>query len=229
MYTLQAMLNQMTNTTIQKYINIFAAALVSVVGFSFVTTTAFADDPICYGQYGVQIECPVVTKSISVEKLVRKSNTADAFVEIVNVNDGAEVEFKISVTNTGEATLNEVKLIDILPSNLVTTGASEFILNDFKPGQVREFTLLATTNTNGMAEGESKCVVNVANIVYQSEKKASDTAQVCVKKGSVLATKLPATASSTNTTVALFIIAILSGAVIFNSTHIVEKSRRNQR
>lgn len=202
-------------------------AVVTVIGlaFSMQSTSVIADTPVCYGPYGQQIECPVANTSFSIEKLVRRANTSDTFVESINTLDGVDVEFKIVVKNTGDTTVNDVRLIDILPTNLTVKGATEFTITSFAPMQERIFTVVATSNVVNLANGETKCVVNVANLLYRGEKSASDTAQVCVKKGDVLATKLPATGISESATVGMFIVTILSGAIIVNSTLIAEKVR----
>jgi len=225
------MTNSKLQTTIQKITT--SATAITLAGFvcSLFTLPVFAEQPVCYGQYGVQIECPIVQTTVSVDKLVRKANTSNPFVESVNLQVGNLAEFAITVTNTGESTLNEVKLIDILPSNLVTTGATQFTLNNFAPGEKRTFTLVATVKTIDDSTQNTSCTVNVANVVYRGEKMSSDTAQVCVTKGTVLAAKLPATANSDSTgvmstTMGMFIIVLLSGAVIVSSTHIVEKSKK---
>ncbi|PJA38627.1 hypothetical protein CO180_03120 [candidate division WWE3 bacterium CG_4_9_14_3_um_filter_41_6] len=225
------MTNSKLQTTIQKITT--SATAITLAGFvcSLFTLPVFAEQPVCYGQYGVQIECPIVQTTVSVDKLVRKANTSNPFVESVNLQVGNLAEFAITVTNTGESTLNEVKLIDILPSNLVTTGATQFTLNNFAPGEKRTFTLVATVKTIDDSTQNTSCTVNVANVVYRGEKMSSDTAQVCVTTGTVLAAKLPATAMTgtsrniATATVGMFLIVFLSGAVIVSSTHIVEQAR----
>ena len=207
-------------------ITISSALTIGALAFSMINPTlSFANDAKCFGSYGQEIDCPVQNISFSIQKTVRKAGES-TFVEQVNAGDDSKVEFSVTVKNTGDTTVSNVKLIDVLPANLTSTNSTDYTINDFAPNQERTFMVTATANVKGLAEGQTNCVVNVANVVFNNETKASDTASVCIKNGQVLATKLPNTGIANNGTIGLFVIAILSGFIIVNSTIIAEKARK---
>lgn len=178
---------------------------------------AQAQTPTCYGQYGQEIPCPLVNKSFSVEKKVRVANTTE-WKESVNVKSGDTVEFQITVKNTGEAKVSNVRVTDILPENLrQVTGDIEWTINDFEPNEVETRTFTAKANDTNISDNQEKCVTNVVNVQYNNHQEASDTAVVCISRNAkVLPSQLPETADTdSNPLVAM--IGIMAAAFAFLS------------
>lgn len=189
----------------------------------------FASAPKCYGQYGDEIECPIVNKSFSVEKTVRVGDQGDWSDEVSGIKAGQEVQFEVTVLNTGEAKISDLKVIDVLPSNLTrTSDLDNWVIDNFEPGDVRKFWVKATANYDGIAVNQEKCVVNVVNLVYKGTKEASDTASVCIKnEGKVLSaqTPLPMTGSVQMTVLGVSIVALLVGLIISTVFSVVKELR----
>ncbi len=179
--------------------------IVFLVGTSYV----LAQDKVCVPIYGGGEVCvPVKNKSFAVQKDVRKKGSSEWQNEITEVKSAHEVEFRIKVINTGEVTVNDLKIIDTLPANLtLSEGQLTWEIDDFTPRQEQTFTFMAKANTNGMEDNQVKCVVNEVHLQYKDATEASDTAIVCIEKGEVLS-ELPPTAVGFYEVISFMVIAI---------------------
>lgn len=146
--------------------------LIAATIFAASTTTAFAGNygTDCQAQYGTS-NCPTTT--IVVNKTVQNPSTKN-FVDNLGANDpkykgGQTVPFKITVTNSGNTTLNNVTITDTLPQ--YTTGT------ETKGGQTSGNTV--TINVDKLDAGQSKTYdVNVK--VVDEKSLPSDLGIVCV-------------------------------------------------
>ena len=176
-------------------------------------TYVFAKEEVCVPIYGGGEVCaPVKNKSFAVQKDVRKKGFSEWQNEITEVKSAHEVEFRIIVTNTGEVTVDDLKVIDTLPSNLILIeGQLSWEIDGFAPHEEETFTFTTKANTDGMIDNQEKCVVNKVHIQYKDATEASDTATVCIEKGEVLGketTELPPTAVGLYEIISFMVIAI---------------------
>lgn len=221
------------NTLKQKAL---ALGIGSVVATIFVFNIVKADEPVCYGQYGQIIPCPVVNKSFSIEKAVISGT--NLVEEVRGVRNNNEVKFNLVVKNTGQLTTSVINVVDNLPSNLTFVGLSEngnpvsvlidqnsvsWTVTNLAPNATRTYVMTTKANTNGIAQNEEKCVVNISNVYYTGIKESSNTATVCIKDGGeVLAERLPETDAFDNLVVALASIAVISGLLLYSISKIAE-------
>ncbi|MBM4401990.1 MAG: DUF11 domain-containing protein [Candidatus Cloacimonetes bacterium] len=187
-------------------------ASLSIV-FLAATSYVLAQDEVCLPIYGGGEVCaPIKNKSFAIKKDVRKKGFREWQNEISGVKSNHEVEFRIIVTNTGEITVDGLRITDTLPSNLtLSSGQLSWEINGFAPRQEQTFIFSAQANTDGMEDNQEKCVVNKVRVGYQEQTEASDTATVCIEKGEVLAeeiTELPPTALGLYETLGFILMAI---------------------
>lgn len=169
---------------------------IAIVATFFLATPAFADNGYgapCTQSYGQPC---AVAQSIIVNKEVQNPANGD-YVDNLGTNDAKyspmqQVNFRISVTNTGNTTLSDVKVTDTLP-NYVTfvSGAGTFDAStkkltfhvmDLKAGETRSFSLVAkTVAANDLPNNQGiTCVTN--NVVATSNgMETSDNAQFCIQ------------------------------------------------
>jgi LPXTG-motif cell wall-anchored protein/uncharacterized repeat protein (TIGR01451 family) len=163
------------------FVNLIVLVIFSV-GF---TGRVFADSIYGGGE--------VVNKSFRIEKHVRFVDNGTWKDKITGVTEGRVFEFRIKITNTGELKTNDMSVKDIFPSELeIVEGdfsATDLIkkFEDFKPGDVEEYTFLAKVKNNQFDREDDfeKCVVNKAEVSYKDKFEGSDTATVCYGKGEV--------------------------------------------
>lgn len=173
------------------------------------TTYVLAQDKVCVPIYGGGEVCaPIKNKSFAIKKDVRKKGFTEWQNEITEVKSAHEVEFRIIVTNTGEVTVDDLKVTDTLPANLtLSEGQLSWEIDDFAPREEQTFTFTAKANTDGMEDNQEKCVANEVHLQYKEQTEASDTAIVCIVKGEVLA-ELPPTAVGLYEVISFMIMAI---------------------
>lgn len=136
------------------------------------------------------------SKKIMINKMVQDPKTGD-FVDNLGTNDpkfGPEqnVNFRITVTNTGNSHLSEVNVEDTLPSYVTfVSGAGNFDANtkklfftisDLKAGEARSFTIVAkTVSASDLPSNQGiTCVTN--NVVARSnDMEVADNAGFCIQ------------------------------------------------
>lgn len=134
---------------------------------------------------------PVGNPALNLQKTVRNlTRGGTGFVDSVNAFGGDTVEFKVVVTNVGEATANNVKIRDVLPSGLSfqigSVGSDTVSANDdlmsslgldigsLQQGQsVTVFFKATVTATSGT-------LVNTARTWANNASEVSDTASVVI-------------------------------------------------
>lgn len=179
-------------------------------------------DNVMYNIYGnkviIKIQPPVVNPVLSIVKNVRNVTTNEIdFTKSDTAIAGDTLEYQIVIANTGNASADGIKLVDILPVNvgyltgttvLVTNGVSRTVLdgisangitfNQFPAGATYTIYLRAKIDS-GVAVGST--LTNTANLVYDN-KTLSDQAVTTTKAPVVLAatpkiTSLPRTGANT--------------------------------
>lgn len=219
----------MKTRSVLRSLNPYYIALGALTAFSVLTLfqVAFAAEMTkCYGQYGQEIACPVVNKSVSVEKKVKLVGD-DVWTESVNAKSGSRVEFQITVKNTGEGKLAQLRVIDVLPTQVsISEGEIDFIIDQLEVGAQVTRVIHGVVNDKDITDGQTKCVVNVVNVVYQGNQESSDTASVCVQRHSQVLAELPQTALSQNQVVGLAIILMLLGLIFYNVSLMIDRPKK---
>ena len=155
-----------------------------------------------YGQYGGVSE----QGRVLVDKLV-KDPKSGTYVDNLGLNDPmfsaeASVFFKIVVENTGNATLEEIKVIDYLPVYLqyvsggtydASTREIRFSFSNVAPGERRSTILQAKVYnlSNLPAEKTVFCPINKVVAYSDQDGQDEDTAQLCIKKKPMVAKEAP--------------------------------------
>jgi uncharacterized repeat protein (TIGR01451 family) len=191
---------------------IIALSLIAAAALSLGTTTVVADD--CTTDYGGTTTCKPT--DLFINKQVQDPMTGQ-YVENVSTakfNQGDTVVFKMIVTNSSNQLMNDTRVTDTVPENLVITDAQAnytnpkrdgqtlfeissdkksvtFFLGEMAVGQTKEMFLW--TKVVGPYPAESQfCRDNWANVT-SSERPNGDKnfARVCVANKAGEATTLP--------------------------------------
>jgi uncharacterized repeat protein (TIGR01451 family) len=185
------------------YMNKLLITILSVAFLAIAGTASAAGNT--YGGYGTPCE-PIygggevcVSKGqILINKTV-KNPTTGAFVDNLSLSNdpkyGANqtVEFKLTLTNTGDETLKEVTVTDTFPSYIVYesgTGTYDsknktltFKVNDLKANEARTYVVKGKIVGSASLPTDQAitCVVNQAK-AKASENESSDVSQFCIQK-----------------------------------------------
>lgn len=158
-----------------------AVAFLLAAPFAFAATT-------CTPLYGGGQSC-IQTGNLLIDKKVQNPQN-NAFVDNLGVNDpryapNQNVNFEITVTNTGTATFNTVTIQDTLPKYVaLANGNTTMTLNDLKPNESRKVMLVGKVVDGSQLPGDQMitCVVNLATASADNQS-AGDNAQFCIEKG----------------------------------------------
>lgn len=155
--------------------------------------TAYAG---CTSNYGGGETC-IYNKNFDIEKKVRKEGDDSWKDKVTGVDEDEVVEFKIKVKNEGEVDVDDMKMSDKLPKEMERVGGdglSEY-WDDFEAGETKTFVIKAKVKDSEYDKDNfEKCVVNKAEVLYDGEDEASDTATVCYSDSEP--TELPKTGGS---------------------------------
>ncbi|EKD86769.1 MAG: hypothetical protein ACD_37C00152G0003 [uncultured bacterium] len=174
------------------YVSLFLA------GTSLASYGSVACQPI----YGGGQTC-VTTEKISINKTVlnplkSKGGTTDVFVDNLSINDPKyaptqTVKFQLTVTNSGNSTLNTVTVYDILPDFVdFVSGPGNFDknsrtltfnLSNLNPNESRTYTIVGkvVSPTSMPSDQGVVCVVN-QSIAKFSDQESRDNAQFCIER-----------------------------------------------
>ena len=147
----------------------------------------------CTSNYGGGETC-VYNKRFDIEKKVRKEGDDSWKDKVTNVKKGQVVEFKIKVKNEGEVEVDNMKMKDSLPKEMERVGGSGLTeyWDDFESDETKTFIIEAVVKDSEYdRKNFEKCVVNKAEVLYDGDEEASDTATVCYSDKKV--TELPRT------------------------------------
>jgi uncharacterized repeat protein (TIGR01451 family)/LPXTG-motif cell wall-anchored protein len=160
--------------------------LILACGLIFATTSVMASENSSH---------PVIRKGVSAEitKEVRKLPSGHFDWKAEDVKKGGKVEFRITVRNTGDREIRNLKVSDSLPTELVSSSDLAFTIDRLGVNESKEFFITATVKDSEFGDGKAgKCVINRATLKF-NDKELSDTAVVCWGNGVLGATKLPET------------------------------------
>ncbi len=178
----------------------FAIAGIATTFLAF-APVAYADT--CTTQYGGTVTC--VPSDLTINKKVFNPIT-ETYVENLTTTDatfipGNQVTYRLEVKN-GSGQTFQATVKDILPPYMEfisgpgtynkDTRTLQFAMDNLTAGETRTVDLVAkVVEVDAFPAGKSLfCVVNTAE-VRALNRFDSDTAQVCLKNGDVVITKLP--------------------------------------
>jgi len=152
----------------------------------------------CEDVYGGGERC-IINKSFRIEKEVRIKGDSTWREKVILEDLDDIVEFRITVRNTGELEVDDVKMEDILPDELKRVGGSGLTetFDNFKPGDSEKFIIEAELTDDAKDENKSDCFVNRARVIYKDHVEGEDVATVCVEVGEI--SELPETGFDTLT------------------------------
>ena len=157
------------------------------------------------GGYGYG-EVIIKNKSFDIEKEVRVEDEDEDWKDSVdNVAEDDVVEFRIRVKNTGEVTVDDMKVHDYLPDEMYRTGGDGLTeyWDDFEPGERKTFYIKAKVHSDEYdRDNFEKCVVNKAIVEYDGHEEGSDTAIVCYGSEDEIE-ELPATGATSTVAMAV--------------------------
>lgn len=190
---------------------IFGLALAALV---VALPKVYAADCTSDGAYG---ETCVYDKNFEVQKKVRIQGDSEWKDKVINVPEGKIVEFRIIVKNVGEVEVDDMKMEDILPSEIEKTGGAGLTeyWEDFSVGESKTFIIQARIRSSEFKRSDSfeKCVVNKARAYYSDDLVGSDTATVCY--GNKKITELPKTGATATEIMSLAgLVSTAAGIVI---------------
>jgi uncharacterized repeat protein (TIGR01451 family) len=175
--------------------NLTVSTLIAATVFAASAATAFAGNygTDCQAQYGTS-NCS--TTNIVVNKTVQNPSTKN-YVDNLGANDpkykgGQTVPFKITVTNTGTATLNNVIITDTLPQyttgvetkgGQISNNAVTITVDKLNAGESKTFDLNAKVVDEKTLPADKGiiCVINKAKSNSDSAT-SYDEAQFCIEK-----------------------------------------------
>lgn len=156
----------------------------------------------CTPLYGGGVTCPR-RGEILIDKQVRKP-TQDIFVDNLTEFDTKfspeqEVVFRILVKNTGDDTIDEVQVKDIMPDfisfvsgpgnfdkNESKNGTLTFYINNLTPSETREYWIYGKVFAAGDLPENVICKLqNRAQARASSDRFDEDVAELCTEKGTV--------------------------------------------
>ena len=142
-------------------------------------------------------------KAISVDKKIRSVSDGGDYSNNIEKNtklffDGDVVEYSISIENIGSQTLNNIQVIDSLPTNLSlifnpgtfdkTSNKITWSINPLKSAEVKTYLIRAkiidSTKLN-IAINDAVKLTNVVDVRSDTGKSDSDNASFYVGKGSI--------------------------------------------
>lgn len=148
-----------------------------------------------YGAYGCQSQyggndCPQPT-SLIINKTVQKPGTTD-FVDNLGWYDPKyaptqQVNFKVTVTNSGNKALSDINVVDYLPDYLVLSTNDRTVtqkIDKLEPGQSKTLDVSAKVVAADKLPSDKVTICDVVNKVTASvsNTSATDEARFCIEK-----------------------------------------------
>lgn len=151
----------------------------------------------CQPIYGGGQTCETTSKFFLDKKVLNPSGTVATYVDNLSTNDpkyspNQTVKFQLTVKNTGNTSLNELTLTDIMPDFVTfVSGPGTFnaasrtltfkILN-LNANETRVFTVEAkVVDSPSLPSGQGAvCVVNQASLIFGSDE-SKDNSQFCIQ------------------------------------------------
>ncbi|QQS23304.1 DUF11 domain-containing protein [bacterium] len=107
---------------------------------------------------------PVETRTIAITKLVKNNNRDTVYADSVIARTGEWVNFKVTATNTGNATINNFKITDPVPAGL-ELDINSIVTN----GSVERNGGNITVNFGSVASGQSRTLEFAAKVVRTTD------------------------------------------------------------
>lgn len=183
---------------------LITAALTAAL-LTFGAISASADECGQYGQYG---KCPPPSTSLMIDKTVGKpaSNNTIEYVDNTDYKFASNglINFQVRIKNISNKVLNNVKVIDYVPSYLeptegpgnydVNSRQITFFIPELKVNEEKTYTIQMQVKSAEVLNtiNEGACVPNKASIAADNAY-AEDTARFCVEKQVLGVSQVPAT------------------------------------
>jgi uncharacterized repeat protein (TIGR01451 family) len=156
----------------------------------------------CTPIYGGGTSCESSNKFVLDKKVLNPDSVSkggnEQYVDNLTINNskfapGQTIKFELTVTNTGDKTLNELVLKDILPSYITfvsgpgsydkNSNTLSFNILNLNAGESRKFILVTKANSaDQLPNGQGVvCVVNQASVVVGNDE-SRDNSQFCIEK-----------------------------------------------
>jgi len=176
---------------------LFIKSLLILAAVSMVFPLKSYADISCQTIYGGGQSC-VSTNNIVVSKTVLNPQT-NKFVDNLGINDpkyfpGYIATFQINVTNTGNNTVSQIDVKDVLPQYVsfgsgagnydASTNTLSFSLSNLMPNETRTYSVVGrilNTERIPVAQGAVVCVVNQAIASIGGNTVSQDNAQFCIQ------------------------------------------------
>ncbi len=171
--------------------------------FASVATAAFAGDvSSCQPVYGGGEVCRENVK-FTINKTVQSPTKGGNYVDNLSTNDpryaaGAVINFKISITNSGDRDITNLNVVDTFPqflnyvsgiSNANVNGQQiNFVIAKLEKGKTVEYVITTKAADAGQLNLAITCVVNKVVATTNEGPEASDQSQVCIEKSIITPT-----------------------------------------
>lgn len=181
----------------------------SLISLSLAISMAYADQ---YGQYGGGVP----SLKISLDKKIKRPDNDEwvdnLFASMYKFAPEQEMEFKLTITNTGNQDLENVKIKDTLPQYLNLSSGDLEITTSLKVGESKDFTVKAKVIKFEELPQNSGiyCVVNNVE-AWADSQYDHDTAQICIEKKVLGFSTIPQAGPADN-------LALLLGSLVLGST-----------
>ncbi len=167
--------------------------------FASVATNAYAGgESNCQPVYGGGQVCQNNIK-FTINKLVQSPTKGGNYVENLTINDpryqaGQNVNFKVSITNSGNTEIDNLNVVDNFPQFLTfvagvgstNVGASKinFVVGKISAGQTLDYIITAkAADADKLPANQAvTCVTNNVVATAPDGSNASDNSQVCIEK-----------------------------------------------
>lgn len=179
------------------------ALIVTLFLFGLSSSASFASygSEACQPIYGGGQTCVTTAKFILDKKVLHPKGTkgnAQVYVDNLSINDpkytgGQIIKFQLIAANTGNKTISELTLTDILPDfvDFVSgpgtydskTRTITLSIPNLNPDESRKYTIETKARTNEtLPQGQGiVCVVNQASLISGSDE-SRDNSQFCIEK-----------------------------------------------
>lgn len=149
----------------------------------------------CQVIYGGGEVCQKEIK-FTIDKKVQGPTKGGQFVDNLSMNDakfqpGSDIAFQITITNTGNTTIQNLSIVDTLPSNLIfLSGAGNYNsanntitynVSNLEAGKSNQQTFLAKIADKSKFSNSVTCLNNTVRANDDNGNSASDNAGFCVE------------------------------------------------
>ncbi len=145
---------------------------------------------------------PAAQQFISVDKKVRSINSKTFFNNIEKSQkvffEGDVIEYSIAIENTGSVVLNNIAVVDTLPTNLSliffpgaydrTNNKVTLTIDAMKPAEIKTYLIRAkiiNTKSLNIPVNDSVKLTNIVDVRSDTGKTASDQASIFVGTGTI--------------------------------------------